>query len=270
MDVSQLDATRARLLGFLRFDPAVYRELQTDPMARYQALAVVVVASVAAAVGAVGGEGRPQHFGAALVGEIGQWAACAGFAYFFGITLFRPPQSVSFTAMLPLFGFAQAPKAIGVLGLVPAVGPVAGLIGIALCLVYIVAALRIALGFDMLRSAANAAAGFLFAYAMFAGAFVSGGFDAAAFGSARPLAARLPKPSLATPQPAAIAIGRVRPTGPNAIAPTPNVPGKGRHPRQARVLRATPAPTVAAPTPVKARKTRAGGAGRTNPTPRAK
>jgi hypothetical protein len=268
MDWRPFTGLGARLLGFLRFDPAVYEALQTDPNALPQAIAVVVVAAVTAAIGAIGGV-HPTSVKAAVVGELGQWAACAGFAYFFGITLFQQSKTASFRSMLPLFGFAQAPKAVGLLGVAPAVGPIAGFVGIALFFVYVAAALRIALGFDPLRSAANAAAGFLVAYALLAGAFVSNGFDAAAFGSVRPLAARLPKPPLATPHPVAVAIGRNPATGAVAPQPAPQPAGQGRHPRRARVERPTAIPATAAPPPTKVRRTKTGSGGRAKSTPKA-
>ncbi|HET7094294.1 MAG TPA: hypothetical protein VFI22_12460, partial [Thermomicrobiales bacterium] len=111
------------------------------------------------------------------------------------------------------------------------------------------------LGFDLPRAAANAAAGFLLAYALFAGAFVSNGFDAAAFSSVRPLAARLPKPPLATPLPA-VAIGRNLATG--AIAPQPvrTFGGRARHPRRARVARSASIPATASPAPTEASRPR--------------
>ncbi|HEU5432836.1 MAG TPA: hypothetical protein VFU81_14310, partial [Thermomicrobiales bacterium] len=167
---------------------------------------------------------------------------------------FRQAKSASFVSMIPLFGFAQAPKAIGLLGLLPVVGPIAGFVGIVLFFVYVAAALRSALGFDRLRSVANAAAGFLLAYALFAGAFVSGGFNAAAFSSVRPLAARLPKPPPATPHPVAIAIGRKPAAGAVAPQPAPKPIGPARHPRHARVERPTAIPATATPTAAKAQR----------------
>ena len=56
MDNHPFTSFRARLIGFLRFDPAVYRDLQSDPNGLIQALAVVIVASVTAAIGAIGGD----------------------------------------------------------------------------------------------------------------------------------------------------------------------------------------------------------------------
>ncbi len=271
MDNHPFTSFRAHLIGFLRFDPAMYRDLQSGPNGLIQGLVVLIVASVAAAIGAAAGDLQFGTFEAAFFGEIGQWAACAALAYFFSITLFRQSKSASFTSMLPLFGFAQAPKAVGILGVIPVVGPVAGVVGIALFLVYLVAALRFALEFDLLRAVVNAAAGFIVAYGMLAGAFVSSGFDAAAFGSARPLAAHLPKPVLATPPPVAVAIGRARPNGAAAPQPTPKPPvNRGRHPRHARVERATPTPVTATATPAKkAHQPKTGSAVRVKTTPTA-
>ncbi|HEU0115376.1 MAG TPA: hypothetical protein VFQ80_11900 [Thermomicrobiales bacterium] len=267
MDLRPLTTLGARLFGFLRFDPAAWRDLQTDPNAPAQALVIVILASIAAAVGAVGGW-QPVALKSAVIGELGQWAACAGFAYFFGITLFRQSKTASFLSMLPLFGFAQAPQAIGLFGVVPAVGPVAGFVGIGFFFVYVAAALRIALGFDLPRAVANAAAGFLLAYAMLAGAFVSNGFDAAAFGSVRPLAARLPKPPLATPHPVAVAIGRNPATGAVAPQSAPKPIGSGRHPRHARVARPTAIPATATAS-IKARRSKTGNMDRGKATPTA-
>ncbi|HEU5431873.1 MAG TPA: hypothetical protein VFU81_09425, partial [Thermomicrobiales bacterium] len=53
MELRPFTSLGSRLVGFLRFDSAVWRDLQIDPNGLAQALAVIIVASVAAAIGAV-------------------------------------------------------------------------------------------------------------------------------------------------------------------------------------------------------------------------
>ena len=268
-----------RLVGFLRFDPAAYRAILDDPDGLIDAMIVVIVASVLAAIGAAGPGFRPGAAVGAFFAILAQWAVGVGLAYFLSITLFRQPKSMSFMGVMPLFGLAQAPRAVELLGVLPIPHLVAAsmLAGIALFFAYLIASLREAFGFDLTRAAINGGAGLLAAYAVMTAAAASTGSNADALGFPRPfappvvatpIATPLATP-LATPRPALIparpATPIVRPTRapvvrhkraratPEAATPmaqfaTPRaatpaatpVAGKGGHSRRKAAQEATP------------------------------
>lgn len=116
-----------RLVGAARLDPATYEEVEADRTATGQALLAVVLASLAAGVGASG-----QHAGLvpavlATVGALAGWVLWAAVVWFVGTRVLPEPQTESDVGeLLRTTGFAAAPGLLRVLGFVPLLGvPVA-------------------------------------------------------------------------------------------------------------------------------------------------
>jgi Yip1-like protein len=146
-----------RLVGFLRFDRETYDEIDHDPVAIWQALLVVAVASAAAALGTYIARPDSMAFLAAFAGEVAQWALFALLAYFVGISLFAPPRRASLWQVGRLIGFAQAPRVLGVFSFIPGfLGGLIPLIGTGIFLVYAIASLRAAFDYSPRRSIATA------------------------------------------------------------------------------------------------------------------
>jgi len=107
-----------RMIGAARLDSHTYEEVEADRTATSQALAVVVLASLAAAAGSVG-LGIGSGIGAALGALVG-WFVWAMLIYLIGTRLFPEPQTQADVGeLLRTLGFAAAPGVVRVLGIVP-------------------------------------------------------------------------------------------------------------------------------------------------------
>jgi hypothetical protein len=110
-----------RMIGAARLDPQIYEEVEADQTAMGQAMAVVVIAGVAAGIGAArGGLGAGVIGGlAALVG----WFIWAGLTYYIGAKVMPEPQTqADIGQLLRTIGFAAAPGILKVLGILPLLG----------------------------------------------------------------------------------------------------------------------------------------------------
>ncbi|HEU5432655.1 MAG TPA: YIP1 family protein, partial [Thermomicrobiales bacterium] len=146
-----------RLVGFLRFDRETYEEIDRDPVAIWQALLVVVVASAAAALGTYIARPDSMAFLTAFGSEVAQWALFALLAYLVGISLFAPPRRASLWQIGRLIGFAQAPRVLGIFSFIPGfLGGLIPLIGTGIFLVDAIASLRAAFAYSPRRSIATA------------------------------------------------------------------------------------------------------------------
>ena len=106
------------MIGAARLDTHTYEEVEADRTATGQALAVVVLASLAAAAGSVG-LGIGTGIGAALGALVG-WFVWAVLIYLIGTRLFPEPQTQADVGeLLRTLGFAAAPGVVRVLGIVP-------------------------------------------------------------------------------------------------------------------------------------------------------
>jgi hypothetical protein len=112
-----------RLIGAAALDPAIYEEVEADESATIQALAVVIVSSLAAGIGARGFSGNTVP-NIALVSTIAvlAWAAWALVTFGIGVRLLPQPQTQSNVGeLLRTIGFATAPGCLRVLGVLPGV-----------------------------------------------------------------------------------------------------------------------------------------------------
>jgi hypothetical protein len=109
-----------RLIGALSLDAAIYEEVESDRSATGQALAVVVLSSLAAGIGARGVadvtlQGVVFISTVALIG----WAAWALVTFEIGSRLMPEPQTrVDVGQLLRTIGFAAAPGLLRVLGVI--------------------------------------------------------------------------------------------------------------------------------------------------------
>ncbi len=115
-----------RILLAAKLNPAVYEEVEADRTATGQAMAVVVLASLAAGIGSMQQIG--VGLGGLLMGTLTAllgWAAWAAIIYLVGTRLLPEPQTkADYGELLRTIGFASAPGLIRILGVVP------GLMGI--------------------------------------------------------------------------------------------------------------------------------------------
>ena len=116
-----------RLVGAAKLDARTYEEVEADVNATPQAMAVVILSSIAGGVGAigVGGFGAGGLIGGTLAVLVG-WAAWAALVYLIGTRLLPEPQTrADIGELLRTTGFASAPGLLRVLGVLPGLyGPV--------------------------------------------------------------------------------------------------------------------------------------------------
>jgi hypothetical protein len=134
-----------RAIGAARLDAATYEEVEADPTALGQAMAVVVAASVAAGIGA-GNPGLGML--GAVVFNLIAWYAWAFVTWWVGTRILPEPTTESdIGEMLRVTGLSAAPGVLGVLGVVPGVGGLAMLASSLWQLATMVVAVRQALDF---------------------------------------------------------------------------------------------------------------------------
>ncbi len=113
-----------RMLGAALLDARVYEEVEADARATRQAIAVVLLASIADGVG-LSGPG-PLNLQVLLVGVFGAvtgWMAWAVLTYLIGTRFLPEPQTrADVGQLLRTLAFASTPGMLRVLALIPSVG----------------------------------------------------------------------------------------------------------------------------------------------------
>lgn len=108
-----------RAIGAAQLDVATYEEVEADRSATGQAAVVVAVTAIASAIGG-SGHGTAGIIGGLVSAFLG-WAITAGLAYFVGTRFFGG--TADWGELLRTLGFAQAPRVLNVLGIIPVLGP---------------------------------------------------------------------------------------------------------------------------------------------------
>jgi hypothetical protein len=116
-----LDFTQ-RAIGAAKLQPAVYEEVEADKSATVQALAVVVISSVATGIGLSHATSLISLAIGALAALFG-WLIWAVLTYLIGAKLLPEPQTQSDVGeLLRTTGFATAPAIFNLLGRLPLIG----------------------------------------------------------------------------------------------------------------------------------------------------
>jgi hypothetical protein len=151
-----------RMVGAARLDAGTYEEVEADSGATGQAALVVVISSICLAIGGRLGAGL---FGLVLVAlfRLLGWYIWALVACFIG-TRWLPGAKTEANVgqLLRTLGFASAPGVVGILGLVPGLGPVIDVVVGLWMLAAMVVAVRQALDYESTgRAVAVVVIGFL-------------------------------------------------------------------------------------------------------------
>lgn len=107
-----------RVIGAARLNVATYEEVEADEKATAQALAVVILSSVASGIGAagLGSGGVIVYTIAAMIG----WVAWAALTYVIGTQLLPEPQTrANLGELLRTIGFAGAPGLFRIFSIIP-------------------------------------------------------------------------------------------------------------------------------------------------------
>lgn len=134
-----------RMLRAAKLDVSVFEEVERDRGTRMQAVAVVVLSSIAFGLGTGAGLGG-LLFGA--VATVIGWYVWAYITYFIGTRLLPEPQTrADHGELLRTLGFANAPGVISVLGIIPGLRGIAIAVAQVWMLVAGVVAIRSALDY---------------------------------------------------------------------------------------------------------------------------
>lgn len=135
-----------RVVGAARLDAKVYEEVEADPTAMGQAIAVVAASALAAGVGSIGG-GATGAVVAVVSGIVG-WFLWAVVTWLIGTKLLPEAGTrADLGQMLRTIGFSAAPGLLNVLGIVPLLGLLAWVVAAVWQLVAMVVAVRQALDY---------------------------------------------------------------------------------------------------------------------------
>ena len=135
-----------RMLRAAKLDVNLYEEVEADTGGTPQAMAVVVLGSVAAGIGA-GGRGFGLMLMVVVAALIG-WFVLAYLTYWIGTRLLPEPQtSATHGELLRTIGFANSPNILRVLGVIPGLRDIVFLVTGIWVLVATVIAVRQALDY---------------------------------------------------------------------------------------------------------------------------
>ena len=149
-----------RMVRAARLEVNLYEEVEADTRANGQAFVAVVIASMAAGLGAgiagVRVEGGLWFLWGLLIGlasALAGWLVWSLFAYWLGTTIFRGPEtSATYGELLRTIGFSNSPRVLSFFIFIPFVG---GIIAFAVSIWALVAgiiAVRQALDFSTWRA----------------------------------------------------------------------------------------------------------------------
>jgi hypothetical protein len=165
-----------RAIGAARLEVPVFEEIEADRTATGQALAVVVLSSLAAGIGLSAGlyDAPALH---RVVLYLILWVFWAISTYIVGVYLMPEPQTqTNVGELLRTIGFAASPGILRILGVIPAIGGTIYVISTVWMLVAMVIAIRQALDY---RSTGRAVVVCLITFVI--GVFVSALFGALLF-----------------------------------------------------------------------------------------
>jgi hypothetical protein len=127
-----------RVIGASRFDVQTYEEVEADHTALGQAMAVVVISSIAGGIGI--GETAEAAVAVTVVSLMG-WAFWAWITYVIGVRIFPTTQTdADWGQLLRTTGFSASPGVLRILGILPGLTRIVFLI----CAIWMLAAFVIA------------------------------------------------------------------------------------------------------------------------------
>ena len=146
-----------RMKGAALLDNATYEEVEADTTATGQAAVVVVLGAIASGIG-MSGAGA----GGIITGVLGSligWVLWAGITYLIGDKVLGG--TATWGELLRTLGFAQAPRVLAVLGIIPGLRWIVALVIGVWVLITGIVAIRQALDFSTGKAVATALLGWL-------------------------------------------------------------------------------------------------------------
>ena len=142
-----MNSFKDRIIRAAKLDVNLYEEVEADKSALGQAMAVVVLSSIAAGVGSIARGGLGGIMVGTIVALIG-WYIWAYLTYFIGTRLLPEPQTeADHGELLRTIGFSSSPGLIRVLGIIPGLAGIVFLVASIWMLVAMIIAVRQALDY---------------------------------------------------------------------------------------------------------------------------
>jgi hypothetical protein len=185
MDLAKMfnRVTRAAML-----DIGLYEEVEADTSLNQEALIVVILVSVLSGIGGFLQGVFSGDIGAALLAlvvgvvlGVVSYYIWAYVTYFVGTNLFGGTADAG--ELLRVLGYASGPRVLGVLGFIPCVGGLAGIVGAIWALVAGVIAVREALDFDTTKAVLTVIIGWVIVLAISIAVGLVFGIGAAGLGA---------------------------------------------------------------------------------------
>ena len=143
----------ARVIGAARLNSSVYEEVEHDRAATKQAAAIVVVGSVGAGLAGLGAGGGVAGLVLGVIAGLVGWVVYAWVAYFIGTKLLAGAEtSADWGELARTLGFANGPRILLAIGVVPVLSGLAGLVVFIWMLLTTVVAVRAALDIGTVRA----------------------------------------------------------------------------------------------------------------------
>lgn len=138
-----------RIAGAARLEPRTYEDVEADVTANGQAVAVIVLSSVASALGLMRSASvDPFLFISYTTVALSAWMAWSTLVYLIGVHLLPGPETKATVGeVLRTTGFAAAPGVVRAFGVVPVVGPAFFVLGSVWMLAAMFVAIRQALDY---------------------------------------------------------------------------------------------------------------------------
>ena len=131
-----------------KLDVNFYEQVEADKGSFGQAMAVVVLSSIAAGIGSVGQAGVVGILTGTIAALIG-WFIWAYLTYFIGTKFLAEPQTkADYGELLRTIGFSSSPGVIRILGIIPGLNVIVNLVAGVWMLVAMVVAVRQALDYN--------------------------------------------------------------------------------------------------------------------------
>lgn len=137
-----------RMIRASKLEANLYEEVEADKGAMGQAMAVVVLSSLAAGIGAISVQGIGGLFFGTIIALVG-WYVWAFLTYIIGTKLLPEPQTrADHGELLRTIGFSSAPGIIRILGIIPGLRSIVFLVGGIWMLAAMVIGVRQALDYE--------------------------------------------------------------------------------------------------------------------------
>lgn len=112
-----------KMIGAATLNVNVYEQVEADESATSEAMIVVVLSSLAAGIGAIGGSGGVLAIVGAMILSLVGWVIWAFLSYLIGTKVLpEPTTQADVGQLLRTTGFAQSPGLLRVFGIIPFLG----------------------------------------------------------------------------------------------------------------------------------------------------